>query len=454
MTNRSNHDRDPFDELMRQWMRESAPPQAPEHLLHAIHDAAGSTPQHKRGGGWPVALGMIAALAVAVVITVSVGITRPIGRDGATDTPVPSSSTQPSSSAPVESSPTDAPSPSPSLDPWRRAEVEIPAENSSVMHEVVNGPAGYVAVGGGGSVEGLGGVLAWHSADGESWALTLDAHAEQDGSQMLDVSAIATGYVGVGYNFPGTPVWISTDGVTWREADDPSAPSGSSHSLNAIAGGEAGLMAIGFTTADDAQIATAWSSSEGEAWERLEVPDAYASAWPVDVAVASGGTAVIVGMTQPGHGDPVAWVKGRGLIADPVTLPSEDPEAAVDLVVATPRGFTAIGHGWDPAQSAYRLLGWRSADGSSWEPIDTESIGFPLGAAQIDGRGEVVVGATMGIETSEVSAWHMGEDGAWRTVIVERSNGSGEAVLERSDGQLLIVGADDPDGSATVWVEP
>ncbi len=74
--------------------------------------------------------------------------------------------------------------------------------------------------------------------------------------------------------------------------------------------------------------------------------------------------------------------------------------------------------------------------------------------AQIDGRGEVAVGATMGLATSEASAWQMGDDGAWRMVIVERSNGSGEAVLERSDGQLLIVGADDPDGSATVWIEP
>lgn len=457
MTHRSSpSEQDRFDELMQQWMRERAPLHAPEHVLHAIHRAAVRTPQRTPGRGWHAVLAGAAAVAVAVAIAIAIGVglTRPIGQDEASDFPVPSPSTPGPASQPPEASPTASPLPSPSMEPWRRAEVELPAENSSVMHEVVNGPAGYVAVGGGGSVEGLGGVLAWHSVDGESWALTLDAHADQDGSQMLDVVATASGYVGVGYNFPSTPVWISADGVSWREVEDPSAPAGSSHSLNALAGGETGLASIGFTSEDDAQIATAWSSSDGEGWSRLEVPDAYASAWPVDIAITVDGTAVIVGMTQPGQGEPVAWVMGDGLIGAAVTLPSQDPDALVDAVVATPDGFTAVGHGWDPAQSAYRLLVWQSSDGSTWEPIEAEAIGLPLGAAQVEGRGVVAVGATMGLEVSEVSAWQAGEDGTWRTVIVERSNGSGQALLERPDGRLLIVGADDPDGAATVWIEP
>jgi hypothetical protein len=321
------------------------------------------------------------------------------------------------------------------------------------MNAATRGEDGYVAVGGGGSVEGLGGVLAWHSTDGQAWTLTLDRHSARDGSSMRDVVATETGYIGVGHNPSGSPVWFSPDGIGWSEANHPSAPDGSRASLEALAGSGAALVAVGFQSENDQQSATVWSSVDGRVWAPLEVPDDYAGGRPMDVAVGDDGRTVIVGMTGNAQGDPVAWIINGGSVADPVTLPSDDPEARVSTVVATPNGFTAVGAGWDPAEAAPVLLAWFSMDGSTWELSPAEATGTPLGAAHIEGRGVVAVGMTMGMEESEVAAWELSDEGA-RTILIERSNGAGHAVLASPGGRLLIAGADDPDGAATVWFEP
>jgi hypothetical protein len=449
---------DGFADLLRQWMHDDAPIRAPDDILKDLQRSVMATAQQSRRPGWSPFVAVAAAAVAIAAVVVSVQLATEIGRQEPSDAPRPTAHPTASDVAATTSPrPSATQPPIPSSEPWTRAEVELPAVNSSRILAAAGADGGYVAVGGGGSVEGFGGVLAWHSTDGQSWSLTLDEHARQDGSQMLDVGAIASGangYVGVGYNVQATPIWISADGLSWRELDDPSAPAGSSHSLNALAVGDDGLIAIGFTTEGDAQIATAWSSSDGEAWTRSRVPDAYARAWPVDVAVANDGSAVIVGMTEPGGGDPVAWVMTDGVIAGPITLPSEDPAASVTAVVDTGAGFTAVGHGWDPVESAYRLLAWRSADGRGWEPVEGEGVGLPLGVADIDGRGVIAVGATTGIEESEVTAWELSDDGEWQTFTVEPSNGAGEGVLERPDGRLMVVGASDPDGEARVWIAP
>ncbi len=466
------NDGDSFDVRIAERMRADAAEPAPDDLIERTMSRIAATPQRDehRLGREATKLAAAGVLLAAVLFGAQLGglIGRPVATDPSPSASVqavatvgPSASVAPTASVPPRASvgpsapaSTSSSSDSQSFQPWSAAVVELPARNTSVMNAAIHGEDGYVAVGGGGSIEGLGGVLAWHSPDGQAWALTLDRHSARDGSRMVDVAATETGYVGVGDNASGTPIWVSGDGITWAEADDPSAPDGSSDSLRAISGSEAGLLGIGFHSEDDQQSATAWSSSDGRAWARLEVPDDYAGAWPVDIAARDDGRAVIVGMTEAGQGDAVAWVVDGGSIQERVALPSEDSEAVVSTVVATPNGFTAIGSGWDPAGSAYELLAWSSNDGLTWEQTDADAIGSPLGASHIDGRGVVAVGATMGLEESEVTAWELSDDGAARTIFVDRSNGAGLAVLEDSNGRLMIVGADDPDGAARVWIEP
>jgi hypothetical protein len=455
MSERRDNDAERFEELLEQWMREEAPAGAPEEILDNVRSSARTTPQRPRLLGWYPVLGLAAATAVAAIL-LFIGLWTDVGQDEPEETAPPTPSAIASTPDATSSAPPASASPSTraETEPWTRAEVALPAENSSRMAAAASGVGGLVAVGGGGSVEGFGGVLAWHSSDGESWTLTLDAHAEQDASQMLDVVATDAGYVGVGNNFPGVPVWLSTDGLSWREAGAASAPSGQSHALEDIAWSGDELVAIGFASENDRQLATVWRSNDGEAWTRLDVPDAFAASRPVDVAMGVDGTAVIITVREPDFREPVAWQVRDDAVGDPIPLPGEDAELSATAVVATANGFTAVGQSWDPDQMAYRVLAWDSADGRTWIPIETEAVGSPFGAAHVDGRGVVAVGATIGLEDSEVTAWQSSEGGAWRTVVVERSNGAAYAALERADGRLLIVGADDPDGAATVWLEP
>ena len=449
---------DAFDDAMRGWMHRTAPPSAPAALLDSVRLAAERTHQDRGGlGRW--ALAAVAVVAGAVAVGIAIGI--PNGRDQGL--PITSDPAPPSASPSVVAA-SGAPSASPespapdgsgaqTVEGWQRATVELPASNSSRMEAVAGGTDGFVAVGGGGSTEGLGGALAWYSTDGQRWELTLDRHAERDGSALRDVVAAADGFVAVGDNPGGPAVWRSTDGRSWAAVDDPSVPAGHTHGLIKIAAHAGGLLAIGYASEDDAQVATAWSSVDGNTWTRLGVPDSYATARLGAIAVREDGHGVIVGSLGPGLGDPVAWPLAGDRIGDPVVLPREE-ETQIGPAVATADGFVILGGRWDAAEAAYQLLAWTSEDGSTWEVEAAGAIGLAAGAAQVEGLGLVIVGQTYRLETSEVALWQRSQGGEWTTRLIEDSNGSGAGLATDPSGRLFVVGTDDPDGAATVWLEP
>jgi hypothetical protein len=448
---------DAFDDTMHAWMHRTAPPAAPGFLLGSVRMAAERTRQDRRGPGrWALAAVAVASGAMAVGIAIGIPNGRDQGPPIASD-PVHSASASASAAAASEA-PSASPQPDgsgvPAVEGWQRATVELPASNSSGMAAVARGTDGFVAVGGGGSVEGLGGALAWYSSDGQRWELTLDLHAEQDGSSLWDVVATADGFVAVGHDPGGPAVWRSTDGRSWTTIDDPSAPAGPAHSLSSVAAHRGGLLAIGYASEGDAQVATAWSSVDGSTWTRLAAPDSYATGRPGALAVREDGGGIIVGSLGPDLGDPVAWpITGDG-IGDPVVLPANEGETHAGPAVATADGFVILGGRWDAAEAAYQLLAWTSDDGSAWEIEEAGSIGLAGGAAFVHGVGLVVVGQTYRLETSEVAMWQRTRDGEWTTRLIEDSNGGGAGVTTDPNGRLIVIGSDDPDGSATVWLEP
>lgn len=451
---------DHIDDAIGGWMRRAAPPSAPADLLASVRLAAERTGQDRSG---PVrwALAAVAVVGVAVVMAIAFGI--PGGRDlgpPIDSDPTPSAAAT-ASAAPASQAPSASPrSPEPStsaaadVEGWPRATVELPASNSSGMVAVARGSDGLVAVGGGGSVEGLGGALAWYSTDSQRWELTLDRHAERNGSGLWDVVATADGFVAVGGDPSGPAVWRSPDGRAWAAVDGPSAPAGPTHSLAGIAAHAGGLLAIGYASEDDAQVGTAWSSVDGTTWTRLAVPDSYATARPGTIAMREDGQGIIVGSLGPDRGDPVAWPVTGDRIGDPVALPRDEEETHVGPAVATTEGFVVLGGRWDAAEAAYQLLAWTSADGAAWQIEEAGAIGLAGGAALVEGVGLVVVGQTYRLETSEVAMWQRSPDGRWTTRLIEASNGGGAGVLADPGGRLVIIGSDDPDGAATVWLEP
>lgn len=450
---------DAIEIAVREWMHRAAPPSAPSRLAAAVRQAAESTPQDSSGPGWRVLTAAAVSAAIVVVIALSLPSAPDAGPPPGSDS-ARSASASPSvdaaSRAPsAVGSATPARSEAPLVEGWQRATVELPASNSSRMVAVAHGADGFVAVGGGGSVEGLGGALAWYSPGGDHWELTLDRHIQRDGSGLRDVVATADGFVAVGDNPTGPAVWRSSDGRSWSAVDDPSVPAGPTHdALIALAVHDGGLLAIGFASEDDTQVATAWSSVDGSAWTRLAVPSSYAMARPGAIAVRADGRGVIAGLSGPTAGDPVAWPIVGGRIGDPIVLPRDDEEAHVGPVLATADGYVILGGRWDPAEAAYRLVAWTSEDGGAWEIEETGAIGLAAGAAQVDGHGLVVVGRTHRLETSEVAMWERSEAGEWSTRLIENSNGIGAALQTDSGGRLVVIGSDDPDGAAIVWLEP
>ncbi len=459
MSDRERSD-DQTGSVLRDWMHDAAPSTAPNRLAASVREAARTTRQDRYVLGWP-AIAAAAVVIVAVVISVAVYRPEPPGFGTPDSTqrvesgpPVsqPQSTSVEPTAAPTQVAPDG--SPDPAIEAWPRAGVEVPAAISSRMEAVARGEGGFVAVGGSGSIEGLGGALAWYSSDGQQWDLTLDRIAMRDGSRLFDVTAFDGRFVAVGQNPSGSAVWVSTDGRSWSPVADPSVPTGPVHDLVAVAVRDAGLFAIGSSTDGDAQVATAWTSPDGVVWTRLAVSDTFAEARPVGISTKDDGAGVILGRRTAGANDLLAWPLDGQTIGEPVELQKTSVEVVVGSIVATPGGFTIVGDAWDSAAAAYRLVTWTSDDATTWDLEESGIVGLASGAAYVEGRGIVVVGQTYRLESSEVGVWERPEPGRWISRLIEDSNGGGTGVTTDASGRLIVVGSDDPDGAATVWLEP
>ncbi len=352
------------------------------------------------------------------------------------------------------------PSPRPSAadnpvveNPWSKAAVELPSENTSRMRAVASGVDGFVGVGGGGSTEGLGGMLAWYSRDGDQWTLVVDRHADRNGGSFSDVVTADGGYVAVGNNPDGSAVWLSADGQSWRPASGPS-PGGHDDAILAAGSSGEAIVAVGFTSENDEQVAAVWRSVDGDSWTRLEAPDSFARAWPTDVAVGPDGSAIVVGMSEPGSGAPLSWRVDDTSVGDAIALPTSAGDVLAASVVVMPREIAAVGYAWGDDVQAYRLVLWTSTDGRSWLEHHSTTVGLPGDAFYVEGRGLVVSGATYHLDWSEVAVWELDGADRWRETLIEDSAGIGDGVVEDRAGRLIVVGASDPDGAATVWLEP
>ena len=194
------------------------------------------------------------------------------------------------------------------------------AEGRNVITwDVTTGGPGLVAVG---AEEGPGGIRAavWTSPDGLKWSrVPPDAPAFTDGAMDHIVAG------GPGLVAWGSDIWVSDDGIIWKQALVPDNISQAD-----IEVGGPGLVAVGgaFTAEMDAVNTVVWTSADGMNWERQE-----------------GGTGFEGGMES------VVDV-GPGLLAT-----GSNPSAAND---------------WTPVPQA-----WISEDGKHWQQlpdvgVDTE----------------------------------------------------------------------------------
>ena len=369
-----------------------------------------------------------AGLALALILLVA-GCSTPAA-------PSPTPSPAPSAPAPSES-PSPEPSESPSAPPpssapevdWQAADVPG-SENASSTVTIVPGGEGLVAIGFNG---GFGSIL-WTSPDGgRTWtdvtpegfaAIGIASVVEHDGrlvgvgrgdtinvdanraavylsddgltwreaegaagleGQLIDVVATDDGFFAVG-GVPGADaagVWRSTDGETWERTGGDFE-----HAFMwAIAEGGPGLVAVGWRRNPDPDLAV-WTSADGVSWELAPDPEAFAGYEATDV-IDLDGTMAMVGSSFTGEGGQV-WFSDDGLTWELADLAGTMTGGAYARGLARiPGGLVAVGGG-----GSMQGMAWFSPDGRSWQPLGDPVPNAFFNAAHAIGDEVLLTGAT------------------------------------------------------------
>lgn len=221
-----------------------------------------------------------------------------------------------------------------------------------------------------------------------------------------------------------------------------------------VAVGPAGLTAVGYVAIDGEWHALAWTSSDGGTW-RLDRVDEGTAAFAVDVAQATDGRVVAVGRSGSA---PAAWVSADGTTWQAATvarLGASDDRERMTTVMAGPDGLIA-GGSVGPELFERRARFWRSADGSSWDPV-ADDDGFADGEVTAIARvpaGYVAIGRLgTGQRSTGSVAWRSADGRRWQRVddpALAAGLASGLATLP--DATLVAVGSDLDEREAVAWL--
>ncbi len=229
--------------------------------------------------------------------------------------------------------------------------------------------------------------------NGNDLPVTIRASSSTDGVHWSAPTAIPTGFKGniaiesivegpsgllaLGYRYgdtcggpePLTDLWASTDGRAWQRLSvTKSFPSGS---VQTIAGGDAGFIALGtHGTGDDQAI---WTSQDGRTWTPRKLPTVTSGTLALDAAQSFADGFVLLGSVLgeggcggPGHIHPAVWYSKDGASWTRTSLPgaSTDKNAGLEIRPLLGRLFVTQ---WVPGNDT-TLKGWTSTDGRTWSP--------------------------------------------------------------------------------------
>ena len=232
----------------------------------------------------------------------------------------------------------------------------------AMMADVVRTSSGYVSVG---YVYPGWHPIAWTSSDGEVWGL----HRLGDTDFTFPVaSAVDAGghIVAVGRSGPKPIAWTSPDGATWAEHVVPTLGTDDlPERMTAVVAGPGGFLAGGSVGPETlGRHARFWRSTDGSAWTPVrDDASAFSDAEVRSIVrVASGYVAVgLLGEAVRPTGS-VAWTSPDGEHWTRVDAPDLRTGRAVSLVVTPEGGLLAVGTGLDQEEA----LVWTSPDGHTW----------------------------------------------------------------------------------------
>lgn len=214
---------------------------------------------------------------------------------------------------------------------WSRVpvgEADVDGLAGQLMHSVIAGGPGLVAVGTGAlGPEGVAAV--WTSPDGHTWSRVAHDEAVFGGRgrrAMRSVVAGGPGLVAVGEDtgLGAAAVWTSPDGHTWsRVAHDeavlgrltgPPGPGAPGAAMSSVTTGGPGLVAVGSDFDEDVTNAAVWTSADGHTWSRVADDDAVfgGPGKPMMASVTAGGPGLVAVGELHAEGAAAVWTSPEG----------------------------------------------------------------------------------------------------------------------------------------------
>jgi hypothetical protein len=237
---------------------------------------------------------------------------------------------------------------------------------------------------------------AWTSTDGTTWQRVPDQPAFAPGP-FLRLTAGPAGLMAVrGLGF-GSLVF-SCDGTTWSEA--PVGTPGAN--VSDVAATDEGFVAVGSVET----TAAAWTSPDGQHWQRATVTDGSGASADF-VSVAAQGRRLVALGAVPAPGDeaipgswtgPASWLStdgGESWTQTGSALHGTAPDlypASIPDLYAMSGGFIVVG-----ANAQGNLAVWTSVDGTKWQPVTIDATSEEFGRSlAVSGSRAIIGGHTVG----------------------------------------------------------
>jgi len=478
------------EQVIREWLADSAPDRAPASLRAAVEDAT-SQPAGRarpwprtewrslRFAGWVAAA--IAILAIAASGAYFYGNFRATSPAGPSESPSATASATPSATSTTGPSLAPSPSPSTSSPALQPTVTQLPGSNwklvSGAFPQMVKpiwtqyektvfaldsgGFVAFVPSAGIGANPPFDAAKTWEtrvyqSANGIDWVQRASLPGATDTVTAVAQSGdtiVAVGSTGETPNMTAT-AWTTTDLLTWHAtALAAPAEAGAYSTAYAVAGKPTGFLACGDTGF--------WTSHDGLSWTPLVTSGAPAFAWEDSLSSVSDGWVISGYLSDRAatwhSADGARWSQawtGPG--------PSGMEFYAMGPVFkASGGGYVSFGvAGMAPggqAEMPYDTLIWTSKDLLSWTVSARVATpgwisDYATGPGGYVAAGVLAPGDPLVLPTGSLAVWTSKDGRAWKAVAGLESVGSMEVLSAVSDGATVVVVGVDQTGNVQLVV--